>query len=187
MLYDELKKATYEEYLQLCMKESENKYEYLDGYIHLQASPTPEHGRLQAELARILGNYFVDRRCGVYTEIGLTTLIDNEKDKIHQDFRPDLMVVCDKQFKHGKYVGVPSIIVEIVSPSSRKRDYFLKSNLYNQIGVKEYLIVDYTDKKIVVYHNDYPRFDVMTYKEDVYRSKYFRDLEINVTKLFNIL
>ena len=53
------------------------------------------------------------------------------------------MVVCDnsKMDEKGCH-GAPDLIAEIVSPSTRSRDYLLKLNKYQSAGVREYWILD---------------------------------------------
>ncbi len=57
-----LRKATYEEYLAL-ERDSETKHEYVNGEIYAMAGGTPEHGRLAAKLARLVGNALAKRPC----------------------------------------------------------------------------------------------------------------------------
>ena len=65
---------------------------------------------------------------------------ENEIDTIVQ---PDISVICDpsKIIKKGR-LGVPDPIVEILSPSTSKKDLNEKSGLYEKHGVKEYWVVD---------------------------------------------
>lgn len=57
--------------------------------------------------------------------------------------QPDIIVSCgkDKRTALGIY-GAPDMCVEIISPSSRKRDYGPKMMKYMNAGVREYWIVD---------------------------------------------
>lgn len=52
---------------------------------------------------------------------------------------PDLSIICDKSgLQENKYVGVPTIIFEIISPSNQSHYFVFKLNLYMQYGVKKY-------------------------------------------------
>lgn len=65
---------------------------------------------------------------------------------------PDVMVVCDESKISDKAIeGAPDIIIEVVSPSSRKHDTFVKFNLYQYYGVKEYWIIDLEAEVIYQY------------------------------------
>ena len=63
------------------------------------------------------------------------------------------MVICDRDkiTKKG-CIGAPTWIIEIVSPSTARRDYLTKLNLYAEYGIKEYWIVNPMNETITVYH-----------------------------------
>jgi Uma2 family endonuclease len=65
-------------------------------------------------------------------------------------YQPDLLVVCDpsKVRDHG-IVGVPDLVVEILSPSTGNRDMTRKRWSYEAAGIPEYLIVD-PDERVAV-------------------------------------
>lgn len=65
---------------------------------------------------------------------------------------PDLVIICDPGKSDGRRInGAPDLVVEVVSPSSRKRDYLIKLNKYWAAGVREYWIIDPEQEKISVY------------------------------------
>jgi Uma2 family endonuclease len=67
-------------------------------------------------------------------------------------FVPDLMVVCDKsKIKFRGVYGAPDLVVEVLSPGSKRYDRGYKLNLYSRNGVKEYWIVDVNNRSVEVY------------------------------------
>jgi Uma2 family endonuclease len=72
---------------------------------------------------------------------------------------PDITVVCDKSKldKQG-YNGAPTLIIEIVSPSSIHNDSLYKFNKYLKAGVKEYWVVDPDSKSALVHILDDGRY-----------------------------
>lgn len=66
----------------------------------------------------------------------------------------DVFVVCDdtKITKDMGIQGVPDIVIEVLSQSNRRHDMFLKYNLYQYYGVKEYWIIDIEAGVILPYH-----------------------------------
>lgn len=65
---------------------------------------------------------------------------------------PDLSVICDENgLTEQTYVGVPTVIIEILSPSNQSHDLVTKLNLYMQYGVKEYWIVNPISDGILIY------------------------------------
>ncbi|MCI8857654.1 MAG: Uma2 family endonuclease [Clostridiaceae bacterium] len=66
--------------------------------------------------------------------------------------QPDIAVVCDESKTAGQGCkGAPDLIIEILSPSSMQYDQFIKLDLYQKAGVKEYWIVDPIKNTISVY------------------------------------
>lgn len=75
--------------------------------------------------------------------------LDNDDKTI---LEPDLVIICDPGKSDGRRInGAPDLVVEVVSPSSRKRDYLIKLNKYWAAGVREYWIIDPEQEKISVY------------------------------------
>jgi Uma2 family endonuclease len=65
----------------------------------------------------------------------------------HSIREPDLTVICDHSKFNGKvYEGIPRLIIEIVSPSSKSTDLYQKKGEYYNLGVREYWIVLSKDK-----------------------------------------
>ena len=66
--------------------------------------------------------------------------------------QPDVLVVCDRnKLKNGRLFGAPDFVVEILSPSSRKKDSYIKLVKYSNADVREYWLVDPDKKRVVVY------------------------------------
>lgn len=65
---------------------------------------------------------------------------------------PDISVICDRDKIDNKDChGVPDWIVEIVSPSSKRTDYYIKVTSYRLAGVQEYWIIDPLKETVIVY------------------------------------
>ena len=66
--------------------------------------------------------------------------------------QPDFGIVCDlSKVKDNGIYGSPDFIVEILSPSSLKRDAQEKFSLYEKYGVKEYWIISPVEKYVNVF------------------------------------
>jgi Uma2 family endonuclease len=63
-------------------------------------------------------------------------------------YQPDLVLVCDQSSlaEARGIFGVPSLVCEILSPSTVRRDLWTKRQCYEAAGVPEYLIVDPDDR-----------------------------------------
>lgn len=146
-----LRKATYEEFLELT-KDSEERYEYIDGEIFLLASPKTNHQLALTELFGLFYQFFDGKPCRP-----MVAPYDIRIQRFENDMnvvQPDIMVICDLDEHLGDddyYHGVPALVVEILSASTRRNDFIKKLNLYMKGGVKEYWIVDPKNKQVSIY------------------------------------
>ena len=130
---------TYDDYVHW-----EGKWELIDGFpIAKSPAPTPEHQKVASELRYA----FVDslkkkgcKNCHAYDPIDYMIA----KDTIVQ---PDILIVCEPIKK--KYLDFPpALVIEILSPSTALKDRNTKFELYQQQGVKYFLIADIDNKTI---------------------------------------
>ena len=102
---------------------------------------------------------------------------------------PDLSVICDKSgLNDQRYVGVPAIIIEIISLSNQSHDLVTKLNLYMEFGVKEYWIVNPMLNTVQIYtlneKGQYHQTDVVR-ETGIVRSKELPGFEVDIVKLFS--
>ena len=66
--------------------------------------------------------------------------------------QPDVFVTCNKdKLKKRNVYGAPDFVVEILSPSTRRKDMTIKKEKYKKAGVREYWMVDIDNEKIQQY------------------------------------
>ena len=125
-------------------------YEIIGGKKFMAPAANPTHGGVIGRIYSVLLTYF-DEKEGGYV------FADNT-DVYFPDgtlFKPDLVVITEKNsaiinwFK-GIY-GVPDMVVEVLSKSTKKKDLTIKKDIYEAQGVGEYWIVDPYMKAISVY------------------------------------
>lgn len=137
------KRYTYADYLE---GTEEDREELIDGFFHMLASPTPTHQRIVTRITRQLANYLEGRKCEAFSGPIDVRLFEQEGDlpvNVHTVVVPDVLVVCDPDKVDEKGIkGAPDFIVEVLSPSTRRHDAFIKANLYQRAGVREYWMVD---------------------------------------------
>jgi Uma2 family endonuclease len=84
--------------------------------------------------------------------------------------------------------GVPELVIEIGSPSTRKRDETIKRRLYEREGVSEYWVVDPDIDVIRVYRREDDRFgrarELSVEAGDVLTTPLFDGLEISLARVF---
>ena len=124
--------------------------EVIDGQLFYFAAPTIRHQDLLGELYLQIRLYIREKggSCKVFPAPTALRFINDDKTYLE----PDLIVVCDKE-KLGEDAcyGAPDLVVEIASPSTRKRDYGLKLHKYREAGVREYWILDPQKGTVMVY------------------------------------
>ena len=127
--------------------EPNDRYEIIEGVKCMAAAAVYEHNFVAGRLFMFFNNYFEEHRNGIAVQDADVCLNDDNT------FRPDLSVVCDldKLGADGKIHGTPDLVVEILSPSTAKRDFDQKKKIYERSGVKEYWIVDWKAKNIFVH------------------------------------
>lgn len=124
--------------------------ELINGRFYAMSGVSPIHQRIVVYLLMTIGSYIKSKKdsCEVFTAPLDVKLFENE-DTILQ---PDVLVVCDpKKITDKRVEGAPDLAIEVVSSSNPGHDYIRKLDLYMKAGVREYWIVDPTEKRIVVY------------------------------------
>lgn len=169
--------------------------------ITISPRPSINHSIVAGNIFRIFANY-LDGKCCMPFAYGSDLFLTGQ-----DRFIPDGMIVCDTdKIKPDGIHGAPDLVVEVLSPSTVKNDRGHKKDVYEASGVKEYWIVNPSDKTIEIYLlNDngkyllnevfflYPRFllDKMTPEErkkiaTEFRCSLFADLVIRIEDIFLI-
>lgn len=155
--------------------------ELIDGQIYNMAPPSRKHQELTGELFFRIQEYirFHQGSCRVYTAPFAVFLDEDEKNYVE----PDISVICDLSKLNEKgCMGAPDWVIEVVSPSSRRIDYFIKLFKYRTVGVREYWIVDLERKRITVY--DFELEDTRDYTfEDSVKVGMFEDFMIDFSDI----
>ncbi|MEA4889937.1 MAG: type II toxin-antitoxin system Phd/YefM family antitoxin [Clostridiaceae bacterium] len=130
---------------------TDKRYEFIDGKVWLMSAPSEEHQRIIGNLFIIFHTFLRGKSCRAYLsplDVHLGCRLSD-----HNIVQPDLLVVYDQSLfnEKGCYVGVPSVTVEVMSPSSRSQDLIRKMSLYLRSGVQEYWTVDAANHLISIY------------------------------------
>lgn len=141
--------------------------ELIDGQIYYMAPPSRTHQRISGRLYNEISNYIRKNNgsCEIYAAPFAVFLNEND-DKTYLE--PDISVICDiEKLDEDGCHGAPDWIIEIVSPSSKSRDYIKKMIKYNIAGVREYWIVDYEKCRIIVYNFERNMMEEYSFGENV--------------------
>ncbi len=129
------------------MPDDGRRYEILGGELIGSAAPTTKHQRASSRLSRLIGNYLDENGLGEVFTAPYDVVLG-----IHDIVEPDLLVVLHTQddiLTDANVIGAPTLVIEILSPSSRSIDQIRKSALYASHRVPEYWIVD-PDSEIIL-------------------------------------
>jgi Uma2 family endonuclease len=141
------RKLTYDDFVNF--PDDGLRHELIDGEHYVTPSPATKHQRVLGRLHGSLFPYFKAHPIG---EVFLAPF-----DVVLSRFdvvEPDLLVVLANQSdivtdKHVR--GTPAIVVEILSPGTRRVDEGTKRELYERVGVREYWLVDPEHDAVAVY------------------------------------
>jgi len=125
------------------------RHELIDGEHFVTPAPVLRHQELLGRLHLALGNHLVQHRAGkVY--LAPADVVFSSFDVVE----PDLLFVSNERLEilaETRLTGAPDLVVEILSPSTRRTDEIRKRQLYGRFDVREYWIVDPEVDAIKVY------------------------------------
>lgn len=128
----------------------ERRVELIDGYIYDMSSPNTMHQQIVSEIGYQLRDYIKKNGgdCTVFMA-PLDVRLDCDNRTMVQ---PDLMILCDKgKLKKWGIMGAPDFILEVISPSTRNKDYALKAGKYMNAKVREYWVLDPYKQVLIKY------------------------------------
>ena len=182
----EANNKSYEEFLELT-KSSDDRYEYIDGQIYYLVSPKTVHQKISGELYGLFYNWFKGKKCRpFFAPYDITLKRTNDDINVVQ---PDLMVICDLEENLNEknyYMGVPKLLVEIISENTRSKDLIKKLDLYMSTDVGEYWIVNPLSQEVYVYlFQDQNISKNITYKDgETVVSFTFAGLKVELDTIF---
>lgn len=161
--------------------------ELIEGEFYVCESPSARHQSIVRELTIEISMYIRRRKgkCKVFPgpfDVELPIHLDTV-------VVPDITIICDDSILNRKRcVGAPDWIIEVISPSGKKKDRELKRSVYEKAGVREYWIIDPLEDIVEVYRMDadldqYPP-DALCYKfSDTILVGIYEDLDICMADL----
>ena len=125
------------------------RYELIDGTAYLmEPAPLFGHQRVSVKLENQIENYLKGKP-GEMSHAPFDVRLNFEKGD-NTVLQPDIVVFADQSKLFGTgCIGAPDMVIEILSPSTARRDRVKKFNQYLLAGVREYWIVDPDEKTVV--------------------------------------
>jgi Uma2 family endonuclease len=132
------------------MPEDGRIYEAIGGELHVTPAPKPRHEWVRMNLVYALLDLIVRPGLGRI----FTAPIGVEFPDTEEGVQPDILIVSTERLnivREDWIQGAPDLAIEILSPSTARRDRTVKLDLYRRQGVAEYWIVDLDAKQIEVW------------------------------------
>ena len=178
------RKITYADLLRL--PEDGLRHELVDGAHVVTPSPVPRHQRICAQLLVFLGQHLLTHPTGtLYT--GPMDVILGDGDVV----APDLVYVSSERAHivgSKNLHGAPDLVVEVLSPVTKRRDVGIKRDLYERAGVREYWVVDPETQTLATHRRVDDRFGPPVFRSAasgaVCTSPLFPGLHLELTRLF---
>ena len=179
---------TYGDYLQW---DDGERWELIEGVpYNMSPAPNRRHQEISGELHRQFATFLLDKPCQVYAAPFDVRLPegDEAESEISTVLQPDIAVICDShKLDDAGCIGAPDLIVEILSPSTARKDHKEKFLRYERAGVKEYWLADPSANTVTVFKlgtdKRYGRPDVYGGEETLVVG-IFPDLKIELELVF---
>jgi Uma2 family endonuclease len=164
-----------------------NRYELTDGRIVMTPPAGRTHARVEIKLAQLINQYVENEEIGI--ALGSSAGYDLPSG---DTLEPDVSYISSDRLAAGPHTGpdqflrvVPNLIVEVLSPSTAKRDQTEKKEIYERNRVDEYWMVDPRRKAVTVFNLGKQGYDAgRTFTRGTIRSRVLPKLRISVEKLF---
>jgi Uma2 family endonuclease len=166
--------------------------ELIKGKVFKKATAIPNriHQRVSIKLASRLYAFLEGKKCQVYDapfDVRFPTN-SREDQKIHDVVQPDISVICDpSKLDDRGCIGVPDLVVEILSPGNNQVELKTKYDLYEEHGVKEYWVIHPEQHTLLIYtlvENKYEPSRLLT-SGDVVESSTIPGFKLDLEEFFS--
>ena len=183
-LYAKQGEYTYEDYLKL-PEEPGYRYEILDGFLVKEPSPSIQHQRVSRELLYQLMIFFneFDPKGEIFDAPLDVTL--GERNVV----QPDILFISSNRreiMRKERIDGPCDLAVEILSPSSRRKDRLKKMEIYRKAGIPHYWLLDPDEKILEAYHLKGENYSLVFTggPEEEFAHPEFPGLKLDLGKIF---
>ena len=144
------------------------RVELIDGVIYDMAAPTYIHQGTAGHIYAKFLDFVTRNRGGCFPFISPIGVQLDRDDKTYLE--PDVIIICrkenDDRMRERVLFGAPDFVLEVISPSSVRRDTVIKMNKYKKAGVREYWLLDPMAKMLHVYDFEHGNIVYMYTFED---------------------
>ncbi|HVF59928.1 MAG TPA: Uma2 family endonuclease [Thermoanaerobaculia bacterium] len=133
----------------LALPEDGLRHELIDGEHYVAPAPNFRHQKVVVNFTLAVGNFVERHDLGVLL-VAPFDVVFSSTDVVE----PDLLFLSRERLglaTEQNIQGAPDLVIEILSPSTRKRDLGVKRQLYERMGVREYWLADPARETVTVY------------------------------------
>jgi Uma2 family endonuclease len=175
---------TYEDYLEL--PDDGKRYEIIDGELYMATAPSPNHQLIINNFLFALTFYLKSHPIGKVIPSPLEVFFS--KTNLAQ---PDIVYIGNERLniiKPEQVKGAPDLVIEVLSPSTEKRDRTVKLKMYAKFGVQEYWMAKEKTATVEIFRLQGGKLVPVAQlgKSDVLTSPLFPGLEIPLSEIFDI-
>jgi Uma2 family endonuclease len=168
----------------------DGSWELINGKAYnMSPAPSSLHQYIVGELHYAFRTFFKNQNCFVFVSpFGVFLSEKEDYDSPDHVLQPDISVVCTKERVAGNGCHeAPTLIVEVLSPTTALKDFNEKFNLYEKFGVQEYWIIDPGNRTVHLYTLVDGRYSDKIYtNDDCPQSVVFADLAVPAGPLFDM-
>lgn len=164
-----------------CSWDDDKRWELIDGVPYLMSAPRTLHQEVVGTFYIAMAAALRKQPCRVYLSPLDVRLSDWDV------VQPDLLVVCERSQVLPTHIeGPPTLVVEVLSPSTQRHDRIRKLGVYKKFGVKEYWIVSVSPPMLEVLVLDGDSYRTMAAHGDEGRvqSPTVSELDLDLAELF---
>lgn len=128
----------------------DRRVELIDGVFYDMAAPSTVHQLIAGSVYGQIQRYILKKKGKCIPFISpVDVKLDADNKTVVQ---PDVLIVCNKeQIEDRLIIGGPAFVMEVVSPSSKTKDYVKKASKYLEAGVCEYWIADPQSDRLTIF------------------------------------
>jgi len=183
---ERLSQAQFARWLRSVPANDLDHYELLDGHVVREPPAGWPHGEVAAALLLRIGAFVEDQRLGRIFDSSQGFELPSG-----DTVEPDVSFVSNDNWsqpkrRHRFLQLVPDLVVEVLSPSTSRRDRHQKKRIYERNGVREYWLVDTNERRVNRFALEGDRFDGGTVFEgpEPVRSSLLAGLSIPLARIF---
>jgi Uma2 family endonuclease len=124
--------------------------ELINGTIYMSPAPNPFHQRVIRNLSFAISSFVEQNRRGEVFFAPCDVYLDNHSNAV----QPDIIFISSKKngiITKSGILGIPDLLIEVLSPGNSDHDTIIKKDLYEKFGVQEYWIVNPDSKETIGY------------------------------------